>query len=77
MERDSQDVWFRSVAPVSSLWSEEVSMLDPRTLWLTLPEDRYEPTPALRRAERALFPLLRSTAAPRPVRSSGLTEVGV
>ncbi len=52
-------------------------MLDPRTLWLTLPEDRYEPTPALRRAERALFPLLRSTAAPRPVRSSGLTEVGV
>lgn len=33
-------------------------MLDLRTLWLTLPEDRYEATPAWRRAERALYPLL-------------------
>ena len=41
-------------------------MLDPRTLWLTLPEDRYQATPAMRRAERALFPLLRSGAPALP-----------
>lgn len=52
-------------------------MMDPRTLWLTLPEDRYQSTPALRRAERALFQLLRSPAPPRPARSSGLKEVSV
>jgi hypothetical protein len=44
-------------------------MLDPRTLWLTLPEDRYESTPAMRRAERALFPLLRVAVSwARPAR---------
>jgi len=41
-------------------------MLDPRTLWLTLPEDRYQATPAMRRAERALFPLLRAGAPALP-----------
>lgn len=35
-------------------------MLDLRTLWLTLPEDRYEAKPAWRNAERALYPLLMS-----------------
>lgn len=52
-------------------------MLDPRTLWLTLPEDRYESTPAMRRAERALFQLLRKPAPQRPARLSGLKEVSV
>lgn len=52
-------------------------MLDPRTLWLILPEDRYESSPALRRAERALFQLLRKTAPERPGRLSGLKEVSV
>lgn len=52
-------------------------MLDPRTLWLTLPEDRYESSPALRRAERALYELLRKTTPQRPVRLSGLKEVSV
>jgi hypothetical protein len=33
-------------------------MLDLRTLWLTVPEDRYQATPAWRRAERTLYPLL-------------------
>lgn len=33
-------------------------MLDLRTLWLTLPEDRYEANPAWRKAERVLHPLL-------------------
>lgn len=35
-------------------------MLDLRTLWLTYPEDRYQPSPGLRRAERAVYPLLRA-----------------
>lgn len=52
-------------------------MLDPRTLWLTLPEDRYESSPAMRRAERALYALLRNPAPRRPSRSSGLKEVSV
>lgn len=38
-------------------------MLDPRTLWLLAAEDRYEPGEALRRAERAVAPLLRRTGA--------------
>jgi hypothetical protein len=34
--------------------------MDPRTLWLARPDDRYQPTPALRSAERAVYPLLRA-----------------
>lgn len=46
-------------------------MLDIRTLLLGTPEDRYEPTPAIRAAERAALPLLRERvhslpAAERP-----------
>jgi hypothetical protein len=41
-------------------------MLDPRTLWLARPEDRYQASPALRRAERAVYPLLLGSAAGRP-----------
>jgi len=41
-------------------------MLDPRTLWLTRPEDRYQPSPALRRAERAVYPLLLRPAVAAP-----------
>ena len=33
--------------------------MDPRTLWLARPDDRYQPSPALRSAERAVYPLLR------------------
>lgn len=40
-------------------------MLDLRTLWLTVPEDRYQSTPAMRRAERVLFRLLRVTVEGR------------
>ena len=36
--------------------------MDPRTLWLTRPDDRYQPNPALRSAERAIYLLLQ----PRP-----------
>jgi hypothetical protein len=39
-------------------------MLDLRTLWLLTAEDRYEPEEAMRRAERAVYPLLRKTDAP-------------
>jgi hypothetical protein len=38
-------------------------MLDIRTLLLGAPEDRYEPTLAIRAAERAVFPVLQQ---PRP-----------
>ena len=34
--------------------------MDPRTLWLARPDDRYQPSPALRSAERAVYPLLRA-----------------
>jgi hypothetical protein len=34
-------------------------MLDLRTLWLTRPLDRYEATLPQRRAEQAVYPLLR------------------
>lgn len=66
VERDSLDVWCLSRRAGGFAPLEEVSMLDPRTLWLTLPEDRYQATPAMRWAERALFPLLRTGAPPRP-----------
>ena len=33
--------------------------MDPRTLWLTRPDDRYQPNPVLRSAERAVHPFLR------------------
>jgi hypothetical protein len=46
-------------------------MLDPRTLWLTRPEDRYEASPAMRRAERALYLLLRRPPPARPQLPSG------
>jgi hypothetical protein len=36
-------------------------MLDVRTLLLATPEDRYAPTPMLRRAEILLFPLVVKT----------------
>lgn len=52
-------------------------MLDPRTLWLTVPEDRYEANPVLRRAERALFQLLRSPAPVRSIRTGERKEVRV
>jgi len=39
--------------------------MDPRTLWLAQPDDRYQPSPALRSAERAIYPLLR-TQPPAP-----------
>jgi hypothetical protein len=44
-------------------------MLDIRTLLLVLgtPEDRYEPTLAIRVAERAVFPTLRQPAVRRPM----------
>jgi len=35
-------------------------MLDIRTLLLGAPEDRYQPTLAIRAAERAVFPVLRA-----------------
>lgn len=41
-------------------------MLDIRTLLLLTPEDRYEPTLAIRAAERAVFPVLRKPPARRP-----------
>ena len=44
----------------------EVHMLDLLTLWLTRPLDRYEATPVQRRAEQAVYPLLRRpTGRPR------------
>ncbi len=39
-------------------------MLDPRTLWLLKADDRYEPGETQRRAERAVYPLLRARGAP-------------
>lgn len=40
-------------------------MLDIRLLLLETPEDRYEPSLAIRAAERAVFPLLRRPPARR------------
>lgn len=39
-------------------------MLDPRTVWLLVAEDRYEPGEPMRQAERAVYPLLRGDGAP-------------
>jgi hypothetical protein len=41
-------------------------MLDIRTLLLGTPEDRYEPTLAIRAAERAVFPALRKAPLRQP-----------
>lgn len=39
-------------------------MLDPRTLWLLVADNRYEPGETQREAERAVYPLLRAPGAP-------------
>jgi hypothetical protein len=44
-------------------------MLDIRTLLLGTPEDRYEPTPAIRAAERAVFVVLRKPLVRHPAPS--------
>lgn len=44
-------------------------MLDVRTLLLGTPEDRYEPTLAIRAAERAVFVVLRKPTVRRPAPS--------
>ncbi|MBP9199846.1 MAG: hypothetical protein KBF47_07570 [Gemmatimonadales bacterium] len=49
-------------------------MLDIRLLLLETPEDRYEPSFAIRAAERAVYPLLRSARA-RPVAHAELLPV--
>ncbi len=49
-------------------------MLDIRLLLLETPEDRYEPSFAIRAAERAVYPLLR-TARARPAAHPELLPV--
>jgi hypothetical protein len=49
-------------------------MLDLRLLLLETPEDRYEPSFAIRAAERAVYPLLRKARA-RPVAHAELLPV--
>jgi hypothetical protein len=51
-------------------------MLDLRTLWLTLPEDRYEANPGWRNAERLLHPLLLTLRGWDDARAGGAARAG-